>query len=117
MSRRQVASDIFLAIADPTRRELLALLREGEQPVKTLAAHFDTTLSAVSQQIRVLRDAGLVEARQAGRERLYRINAEPLREVADWVHHYETFWGEKLDALAKYLAEESNEEETEGGEL
>lgn len=110
MSRRQVTSDVFLAIADPTRRELLALLREGEQPVKTLAAHFDTTLSAVSQQIGVLREAGLVEARQQGRERFYRLNAEPLREVADWVRRYETFWGEALDALAKYLAEEADAE-------
>lgn len=106
MSRSQATSDVFQAIADPTRRALLDALRDGEKPVLELAAQFAVTLSAVSQHIRILREAGLVTARKAGRERYYALNAEPLQEVADWVAHHEAFWRDKLDALAQHLEEE-----------
>ena|ERR1051326_3350078 len=106
MSRHQATSDVFLAIADPTRRALLDALREGEKPVMELAAQFEVTLSAVSQHIRVLREAGLVDVRKAGRERYYTLNAAPLQSVADWVAQHEAFWQEKLAALAQHLEEE-----------
>src|SRR5882724_7008574 len=107
MSRPQATSDVFQAIADPTRRALLDALREGEKPVMELASQFDVTLSAVSQHIRVLREAGLVAVRKSGRERYYALNAEPLQEVAEWVTQHEAFWLEKLDALAQHLEEET----------
>ncbi|HYE79581.1 MAG TPA: metalloregulator ArsR/SmtB family transcription factor [bacterium] len=103
MSRQPADADVFLGIANPTRRALLLQLREGEQPVTRLAESLPVSLPAVSQQLKVLRDAGLVQERRAGRQRLYSLSAEPLREVAEWVALYEQFWSEKLDALGAYL--------------
>ena len=105
MSRRLASHDVFLAIADPTRRGILDLLGAGEQPVGYLAQQFDVTLSAISQHIRVLREVGLVAVRRVGRERRYRLNAEPLKEVSDWVQHYARFWQGRLDALGEHLEE------------
>jgi DNA-binding transcriptional ArsR family regulator len=103
MSRRSATKDVFHAIADPTRRRILDLLGSGEQPVSDLAHQFDVTLSAISQHLGILREVGLIEARQAGRERLYRLNATALKEVSDWVGHYERFWRERLAALGDHL--------------
>lgn len=103
MSRKAATTDVFAAIADPTRRAILQHLTSGELPVMALAQQFDVTLSAVSQHIRILREVGLVEARKAGRERVYRLNAEPLRAVAEWTRHYEPFWRTRMDALGEYL--------------
>src|SRR5262245_62401673 len=97
MSRRQAASDVYTAIADPTRRGLLDQLGRGEQTVLGLARPFAMTLSAISQHLRLLREAGLVRVRRAGRERYYSLNARPLREVAGWVGRYERFWRQKLE--------------------
>jgi DNA-binding transcriptional ArsR family regulator len=116
MSRRHANSDVFAAIADPTRRAILRQLGDGEQPVTALAASFASTLSAVSQHIRVLHDAGLVTVRKAGRERLYRLNPEPLKTVADWLSFYEPFWNRRLEALAAYLDESGDDIPTDRGE-
>lgn len=102
--------DAFRAISDPTRRRILDLLSDGERPVAALASQFDMTLPAVSQHLKVLRDAALVYERREGRQRLYRVNAAPLRNVAEWVGQYERFWREKLDALGKYLDYERERE-------
>jgi DNA-binding transcriptional ArsR family regulator len=103
MSRRPAATDVFRAIADPTRRSILDLLGHGEQPVTGLARQFDVTLSALSQHLGVLRQVGLVSVRQVGRERLYRLNADALKEVSDWVGRYERFWRERLEILGDEL--------------
>jgi DNA-binding transcriptional ArsR family regulator len=95
--------DVYLAIADPTRRRLLDLLGAGERPVNQLAAPFRMSRPAISQHLRILRRVGLVDVRKDGRERRYRVRGERLREVFDWVAHFETFWSEKLTALGKYL--------------
>jgi DNA-binding transcriptional ArsR family regulator len=105
MSRPAASADVFVAIADPTRRALLDLLRTGEQPVKQLAEPFAMSLPAISQHLQVLCEAGLVEMRKAGRQRLYRLNPEPLKQISDWIADYEQFWQEKLDALGNYLEE------------
>lgn len=94
----------FRAIADASRRRLLDELAQGERTVNELCALFHTTQPAVSQHLRVLRDAGLVEHRQAGRYRYYRLDARPLREVYDWSGQYQRFWNAKLDALGALLA-------------
>ncbi|WP_250125869.1 metalloregulator ArsR/SmtB family transcription factor [Chroococcidiopsis sp. CCMEE 29] len=107
MSRPAASADIFQAIADPTRRALLDRLRDGEQPVKQLAEPFEMSLPAISQHLQVLCEAGLVTQRRAGRQRLYQLNPEPLKQVSEWVSHYEQFWQEKLDALAEYLEKNS----------
>jgi DNA-binding transcriptional ArsR family regulator len=96
-------ADVFLAIAHPTRRAILDRLRRGEQPVLALAQPFDMTLPAVSQQLRVLRRADLVRERREGRQRYYRLNPEPLREVRDWMRMYDKFWTGKLRKLGDYL--------------
>lgn len=107
MSRPAASADVFMAIADPTRRALLDRLRNGEQPVKQLAEPFAMSLPAISQHLQVLCEAGLVEMRKAGRQRLYRLNPEPLKEISEWIVNYEQFWQEKLNAFGNYLEEES----------
>lgn len=96
-------ADVFHAIADPTRRRLLDQLQKNEHTVNDLAAPFRMSRPAISQHLAILRSAGLVEARRDGRERVYRIVAVKLREVHDWVSHYERFWQQKLTALGEYL--------------
>jgi DNA-binding transcriptional ArsR family regulator len=94
---------VFHAIADPTRRAILDLLREGERSVSTLLTGFRMSQPALSQHLAVLRRAGLVTNRRDGRRRLYRLRAEPLREVVDWVAVFEEFWSERMDNLGRYL--------------
>ena len=105
MSRTAGSASVFTAIADPTRRAILDLLRQGEQPVKQIAQPFSMSFSAISQHLSVLCEAGLVIQRKEGRQRFYRLNPEPLKQVSDWVNHYEQFWQEKLDVLGDYLEE------------
>ncbi|AKF03190.1 ArsR/SmtB family transcription factor [Sandaracinus amylolyticus] len=100
-------SDPFRAIADPTRRAILDVLAEGERSVSELCACFDVSQPAISQHLAVLRDAGLVVVRAEGRQRIYALHADPLREVHDWSSHYERFWSTKLDALGAVLAREA----------
>lgn len=112
MSRRPATSDVYAAIADPTRREILSLLaRAGEPTATEIAAPFGVTQSAVSQHLKVLREAGLVSVRAAGRERRYRLNAHPLREVAEWASSYERFWRDRLAALGDLLENDRENEE------
>ena len=103
MTTASAPPDVFHAIGEPTRRRLLDLLGRGEQPVNRLAGSFAMTRPAISQHLRVLRRAGLVAVRRVGRERRYRLRPAPLREVYNWVGHYERFWRRKLRALGTYL--------------
>lgn len=98
--------DVFEAIAHPVRRGLLDQLARGEQPVHALAAPYAISRPAISQHLLVLRQAGLVSERRAGRARVYRLEPDGLREVRDWVATYEQFWQEKLHALRTYLEEQ-----------
>ena len=96
--------DVYAAIADPTRRALLLRLAgEGEKNVTDLLKPFSISQPAVSKHLRILREAGLVRCRKEGRLRLYEIEANKLRQVFDWVSHFEQYWDEKLDALGDYL--------------
>ena len=96
-------TNVFRAVADSTRREILGLLADGDLPVLALAGSFRMTLPAVSQHLRVLREAGLVMERRSGRQRIYALQAEPLREIADWVGYYERFWKTNLRRLRQHL--------------
>ena len=107
MSRVPASANIFQAIADPTRRAILDRLQDGEQPVMELAEPFAISLPAISQHLQVLCEAGLVTQQRSGRQRLYRLNPTPLKQVSDWVIQYEQFWQTKLDALGEYLEEQS----------
>lgn len=106
MSRIVADASVFHAIADPTRRAILDLLRDGELAVSALLESFRFTQSALSQHLGVLRNAGLVLVRKAGRQRFYRLRAKPLKEVSSWVAYYDKFWTERLDNLGKYLEKE-----------
>jgi DNA-binding transcriptional ArsR family regulator len=98
--------DVFSAIADPTRRRLLDLLSESESPVTVLARRFAVSRPAISQHLRILRDAGLVTERRSGRQRLYRLRPQPLRQVYDWAAHYQRFWHKKLRSLGRHLGKD-----------
>jgi len=84
---------------------MLQMLAQRETPVMEIADSFDMTLSAVSQHLTVLRQAGLVTIRKDGRQRLYKLNPQPLQAVSDWLSFYEPFWTDKLANLGQYLDE------------
>lgn len=96
---------VFGALADPTRRAILASLTEGEASVSELARPHSMSLPAVLKHLRVLERAGLVTQRKSGRVRHCRLAAEPLRDATDWLAQYRRFWEARLDALDRYLAE------------
>ena len=93
----------FEALADPTRRTIVELLAEGERSAGELAAEFETSRPAVSRHLRVLREHGLVSAREHGRRRLYALEPAPLAELDEWLSHYRAFWTNRLDALGVEL--------------
>src|SRR5262245_33275638 len=94
---------VFRAIADPTRREILGLLRGGRQTVGELAGNFRTSRPAISKHLRMLRSAGLVVTHQNGTARICELNAKPLRAVNTWLRDYEVFWGASLRELKQYV--------------
>ena len=104
LSTRDAPHDVFQAIADPTRRAMLDRLRGGECSASDLYRGFELSQPALSKHLRVLREAGLVEVRVAGRFRYYRQNPEALGSVADWIAAHHDFWGDRLVALGKHLA-------------
>src|SRR5271163_3265115 len=95
----------FAALADPTRRAILARLSSGEASVKELAEPFEMTLPAVTKHLKVLQRAGLITQGRRAQWRPCRLDAKPLREVADWVEPYRRFWDESFDRLDEYLNE------------
>ena len=99
--------DPFRAVSDSTRRAILDVLADGEKSAKDLGSPFRISQPALSQHLRVLREAGLVTTRRDGRFRYYRLEPAPLEAVHDWVEHYRKFWSGKLDRLERYL--EQNE--------
>ncbi|HEY3248514.1 MAG TPA: metalloregulator ArsR/SmtB family transcription factor [bacterium] len=95
----------FAALADPTRRAILARLASGEASVTELARPFDLTLPAISKHLRVLQRAGLIERSRRAQWRPCRLRADPLKDVADWTERYRRFWEQRFDRLDAYLRE------------
>jgi DNA-binding transcriptional ArsR family regulator len=95
----------FAVLAEPTRRDILDLLRESERPVGELVDLLGLTQPAVSKHLRVLRDAGLVDVRPDAQRRLYRLRAEPLIEIDEWLAPYRRLWARSLDRLEQHLEE------------
>ena len=91
------------ALAEPHRRQILDLLRDGERPAGDLVECLALSQPGVSKHLKVLREAGLVTVRADGKRRLYRLRAEPLAEVDTWLARYRTFWSERLDHLERHL--------------
>jgi DNA-binding transcriptional ArsR family regulator len=98
-------SSTFSALADPTRRAILARLALGETSVSELAAPFDMSLPAVSKHLKVLERAGLIAKGREAQWRPCRIEAGPLKDVSEWLEHYRRFWEESFDRLESYLHE------------
>lgn len=96
-------ANAFEVLAEPRRRQILDLLRIEERPVGELAERLALTQPAASKHLRVLREAGLVEVRQDAQRRLYRLRAEPLHEIDQWLAPYRTLWNASLDALERHL--------------
>ena len=107
-------SDVLTALSHPTRRAIMARLSGGEARFLDVAAPFDTALNAVSKHLKLLERAGLIERDKRGREVFIRLRAEPLREVADWVNGYESFWSGRLDAFERHFVEKNEKERKNG---
>ncbi len=113
MARAATTSDVFNAIAEPQRREILVLLRAGEWPVTELAREMGMTQPRASKHLRVLREVGLVRDRKAGKQRLYGLDARGLRRIHEWTGGFERFWNEsfdRLDACVQELKQTRQEE-------
>ena len=99
--------DVYVAIADPTRRELLRLLADAEElPLHDLTIHFPMGRTAVSKHLAILKDADLVTLRRVGRETRYQLNPAPLKQIEDWVAFYSKFWRRNMVRLNQLLEEE-----------
>jgi DNA-binding transcriptional ArsR family regulator len=94
---------VFRAVADPTRREILSLLRGGRRTVGEIAGNFQTSRPAISRHLRLLRAAGLVVTRRDGTARICELNAKPLRAIDDWLRDYAAFWDANLRSLKNYV--------------
>lgn len=116
MPRVPTTADAFNAVAEPRRRQILDLLAAGEQAVGDLVALLGVPQPLVSKHLRVLREVGLVEVRDDGRRRLYRLNGRPLKPIHDWVKGYEQTWSERFDQLDVVLAELSEQEQQDGSQ-
>jgi DNA-binding transcriptional ArsR family regulator len=95
--------DVFRALADPTRRAILSMLRHGSQPVGSIAGEFPVSRPAISKHLRLLREAELVIETRDGRNRLYQLNAAPLKEVDEWLSYYRHMWQHQLQNLKRFV--------------
>lgn len=109
MARSATTSDAFNAVAEPRRRQILDLLVGGERPVNDVVAALGLTQPQVSKHLRVLREVGLVSVRGAGQQRLYKINAEGLKPIHDWVRAYEPFWDNQLSRIKERAERKAKE--------
>jgi DNA-binding transcriptional ArsR family regulator len=105
VSATAAENKVFQALADPSRRAIFEALTRGEAAVKDLTARFDISQPAVSQHLALLKDAGLVNGRRAGRLVYYRVNPHGMKPLIDWIAHYRAFWAEHIDRLERLLEE------------
>lgn len=116
MARAATTADVFNAVAEPRRREILDVLLGGERPVNDLVGLLGLAQPQVSKHLRVLREVGAVEVRDDGRHRLYRLNGHALKPIHDWIRDYERFWSERFDRLDLVLEDLKRKEEEDGGQ-
>lgn len=114
MARAATRTDAFNAVGEPRRRQILDVLAGGECPVGELVARLDLAQPLVSKHLRVLRDVGLVEVRDEGRHRLYRLNAAPLKPVFAWLATLERSWNERFDLMDTVLDELTEKGQADG---
>ena len=120
MARVATTADAFNAVAEPRRRQILDVLAGGERPVNDLVGQLGLSQPLVSKHLRVLREVGLVGVRDEGRQRIYRLNGQPLKPIHDWVKNYEKAWSERFDRLDAVLEElkgaKQGKEQGDGGD-
>jgi DNA-binding transcriptional ArsR family regulator len=114
MARAATTTDPFNAVAEPRRRQILDVLASGERPVNDLVERLGVAQPLVSKHLRVLREVGLVDVREEGRQRIYRLNGRSLKPIHDWVKRYEDTWNERFDRLDRVLEELKEKEEEDG---
>lgn len=114
MARAATTADAFNAVAEPRRREILDLLAAGELPVNDIVQRLGLAQPQVSKHLRVLREVGAVDVRDAGRQRLYRLNGHALKPIHDWVKTYERTWQERFEALDDVLEDLKKEQQDAG---
>ncbi|UTR10246.1 metalloregulator ArsR/SmtB family transcription factor [Evansella sp. LMS18] len=105
--------DVFQAIADPTRREVLRLLARNQLAISEITTHFSISRTAIAKHLHILSEANLVSGKKVGREKIYQLHPEPLTEVKQWLSYYEQFWDNKLSIL-KHVVENDNEGHSKG---
>ena len=115
MARVATTADAFNAVAEPRRRQILDVLAGGERPVNDIVAMLGLAQPLVSKHLRVLREVGLVDKRDVGRQRVYRLDGHPLKPIHDWVKNYEQSWSERFDRLDVVLEELKKMEEKDNG--
>src|SRR5688500_14698339 len=115
MARAATTTDVFNAVAEPRRRQIVEALATGERPVNDLVAALGLAQPQVSKHLRVLREVGVVRVRDEGRQRLYRLDGHALKPIHDWVKDYERLWSERFEALDDVLEELKSKEDEDGG--
>ena len=115
MARAATTTDAFNAVAEPRRRQILDVLAGGGRPVNDLGELLRLAQPQVSKHLRVLREVGLVEAREQGRQRVYRLNGHPLKPIRDWVSTFEQTWNERFDAMDDVVGELDKTKDGDGG--
>jgi DNA-binding transcriptional ArsR family regulator len=113
MARAATTADVFNAVAEPRRRQILDLLARGERPVNDVVLALRLAQPQVSKHLRVLKAVGLVSVRGAGRQRLYKLNGDGLKPIHDWVRTFERFWDHQLDRIKERAERKARERTTE----
>ena len=116
MARAATTTDAFNAVAEPRRREILDALAEGELPVNDLVQLLGVPQPQVSKHLRVLREVGVVDVRDQGRQRLYRLNGAALKPIHDWVSNYEHLWSDRFEQMDVVLEELKRKEQGDGSD-
>jgi DNA-binding transcriptional ArsR family regulator len=116
MARAATTTDAFNAVAEPRRRQILDLLATGDRPVSDLVRRLGVAQPLVSKHLRVLREVGLVDVRDEGRQRIYRVDGRSLKPIHDWIKSYERAWSERFDRLDDVLEDLKEEEGDDGDE-
>jgi DNA-binding transcriptional ArsR family regulator len=116
VARAATTTDAFNAVAEPRRREIIDALAQGEQPVNDLVRLLGVPQPQISKHLRVLREVGVVDVRDQGRQRLYRLNGQALKPMHDWISNYERLWSDRFEQLDVVLEDLKRKEQGDDGD-
>jgi DNA-binding transcriptional ArsR family regulator len=115
--KKDKLSTVLMAIGDPTRREILKKVSQGEPSVLEIAEAFRISLPAISKHLKVLERAGLISRKREGRVHRFKLNARPMKDASEWIRNYQRFWQVQLDSLKAYHEKTRKEEKSHGKKL